>query len=109
MNNRGSAASNAAIAWVLGFAAQRSYRVGGAEMNFATGGLDEFDPEFLWNYELSARTSLVDGALNWNTNVYYSDWTDQQVTIPLDPPFDAFSQTVNAGPASRPARPPSGP
>lgn len=81
----------------VAFVVQRAYRAGGAELSFVSNELIEFDPEYLWNYELSFRTAWLDGALTWNTNFYYSDWTDQQVTLPLDPPFQFFFQTVNAG------------
>jgi outer membrane receptor protein involved in Fe transport len=83
--------------WTLSFVAQRAYRAGGAEINFADGSIAEFDPEYLWNFELASRASFLDGRLNWNTNIYYSDWSDQQVSIPLPPPFAQFFQTVNAG------------
>lgn len=82
---------------VLSFVVQRAYRAGGAVINFASGGLEEFEPEYLWNYELAARTNFLDGRLLWNTNIYYSDWSDQQVTEPLPPPFQTFTRTVNAG------------
>ena len=90
---RWRASNNATVSFVV----QRAYRAGGAEVNFVDGSLNEFAPEYLWNYELGLRTSFLDGSLIWNTNIYYSDWTDQQVTVPLEPPFDRFSQTVNAG------------
>ncbi len=79
------------------FVVQRAYRAGGAEINFVDGSLSEFDPEYLWNYELSSRVTLLDGSVSWNTNIYYSDWSDQQTPTPLPAPFENFSQTVNAG------------
>lgn len=90
---RWNASDDATFAFVV----QRAYRAGGAEINFVDNSLAEFDPEYLWNYELSARISGLDGALNWNTNIYYSDWSDQQTPQPLAPPFQNFFQTVNAG------------
>lgn len=90
---RWNASDDATFAFVV----QRAYRAGGAEINFVDGSLAEFDPEYLWNYEFSARVTGMDGRLNWNTNIYYSDWSDQQTTQPLAPPFEAFFETVNAG------------
>ncbi|MEM1176346.1 MAG: TonB-dependent receptor, partial [Pseudomonadota bacterium] len=81
----------------LGFVVQRAYRAGGADVDFVTSGIIVYDPEYLTNYELSARTTLLDGRLSWNTNLYFSDYTDQQVTESFPPPVDAFGFTVNAG------------
>ena len=80
----------------LAFVTQRAYRAGGAEISILDGSVNAFDPEFLWNYELSARTIWLDGRLRWNANIYYSDWSDQQVLEPLPGVSDLF-QTVNAG------------
>ncbi|MEO1657575.1 MAG: TonB-dependent receptor [Pseudomonadota bacterium] len=88
---RWKANSNATFSFVV----QRAYRAGGGEISVIDGRLNEFDPEFLWNYEIGARTNFFDGRLLWNTNVYYSDWTDQQVALPFED-FPDFSQTVNA-------------
>ncbi|MEM6410803.1 MAG: TonB-dependent receptor [Pseudomonadota bacterium] len=93
---RWTANDNATFAFVV----QRAYRAGGSAINFATGDVEDFDPEFLINYELSARTEFFDNRLQWNSNIYYSDWTDQQVSEPLAPPFQNFTRTVNAGESS---------
>lgn len=55
----------------------KGYRAGGAY--FEGGLLSEYDPEFTWNYELALRTNWADGNLLFNANVFYTDWTDQQV------------------------------
>lgn len=80
----------------ISFVSQRAYRAGGAQISVLDGTINEFDPEFLWNYELSARTLWMDGRLRWNANIYYSDWSDQQVLEPI-PNFPTFFDTVNAG------------
>jgi len=79
------------------FVVQRAYRAGGAQINFVDGSLAEFDPEYLWNFELSSRAQFLDDRINWNVNIYYSDWSDQQVTVPLPAPFNQFFETLNAG------------
>lgn len=79
------------------FVVQRAYRAGGADVDFVSSGVIEYDPEYLTNYELSARTIFLDGRLRWNTNIYYSDYTDQQVTEQFPPPLQNFGFTVNAG------------
>lgn len=57
---------------------KKGYRAGGAG-NTGNGTEFEYDPEFLDNYELSFRSAWMDRRLIANANVYYSDWTDQQV------------------------------
>ncbi|MEM6784195.1 MAG: TonB-dependent receptor [Bacteroidota bacterium] len=80
----------------LGFTVQRGYRAGGAE-SFGVDSLNVFEPEYTWNYELSGRTRWLDGRLIVNANVFYTDWRDQQVRVPI--PGNAFflSRTENAG------------
>ena len=80
----------------LSFVIQRAYRAGGAQISVLDGSIDDFDPEYLWNYELAARTRFLDGSLVVNANIYYSDWEDQQVNEPV-PGFPTFFTTVNAG------------
>ena len=75
---------------------QKAYRAGGSEISSLDGSLSFYDPEYLWNYEASSRQSFISGRLLWNTNVYYADWTDQQVTVPV-PASPNFFTTVNAG------------
>lgn len=36
------------------------------------------DPDFLWNYEVGAKTQWGDGRLNVNVSVYQIDWNDLQ-------------------------------
>ncbi|MEM9998732.1 MAG: TonB-dependent receptor, partial [Bacteroidota bacterium] len=80
----------------LGFTVQRGYRAGGAE-SFGVDSLNVFEPEYTWNYELSGRTRWLGGRLIVNANVFYTDWRDQQVRVPI--PGNAFflSRTENAG------------
>lgn len=81
----------------LAFVAQRAFRAGGSEVNLADGSINEYDPEFLWNYELSSRALFLDGGLQWNVNAFYSDWTDQQVPVPVSEDISTLFITVNAG------------
>lgn len=78
------------------FVVQKAYRAGGSEISALNGEVTFYDPEYLWNYEASSRQRLMDGRLIWNTNVYYADWTDQQVSVQV-PNFPNFYTTVNAG------------
>lgn len=79
------------------FFVKKSYRSGGSELTLLSG-INEFDEEELWNYELSLRSVVLDGQGVFNANVYYADWTDQQVGI--NEPGTAngiYTITVNAG------------
>lgn len=78
------------------FVVQKAYRAGGSEISSLDGSVTFYEPEYLWNYEASSRQRLMDGRLIWNTNVYYADWTDQQVSVQV-PGFPNFFTTANAG------------
>ncbi|MEM6482906.1 MAG: TonB-dependent receptor, partial [Pseudomonadota bacterium] len=67
----------------LGLTYQRGYRAGGIGISIPpTGGAAstfEFDPEFTDTVELAYRSKSSDGRRTLNANVYYTQWTDQQV------------------------------
>lgn len=75
----------------------RGYRVGGSEL--LQTGLNQFNPEFLDMYELALRSAWLDNSLIVNANVYYGDWTDQQLRSDQALPTGDIP-TTNAG-ASR--------
>lgn len=79
------------------FVIQQGYRAGGSELNIIDGSINDFDPEFLTNYEVSTRSILMGGKLRLNTNTFYGDWKDQQVPVPIDPVAPTFTRTENAG------------
>lgn len=62
----------------IGFEARKGFNPGGVTLSFATFQLDTFEEETLWNYELYARSNLLDGRLQLNGNVFYTDFTDAQ-------------------------------
>lgn len=81
--------------WSTGLTVQRAYRAGGLSVNFARGDFVPVDAEFTWTGEWSLRVDWHE-RLSTRANVYYTDWSDQQVTVQLsDDPND--SQTENAG------------
>ncbi|MEM8497170.1 MAG: TonB-dependent receptor [Pseudomonadota bacterium] len=58
---------------------QRGYRAGGF---FVLGdSVETFDAEFITNYELAWRSVFMNGRLLLNANVFFAEWTDQQVRI----------------------------
>ncbi|MQP63732.1 TonB-dependent receptor plug domain-containing protein [Niveispirillum sp. SYP-B3756] len=78
------------------FVAQRGYRSGGVMINTGRASVVEYDPEYVWNYELSLRSQWLDKRLTVNANAFYMDFTDQQVSVQLSGSvYD--TQTENAG------------
>ncbi|MEM9880922.1 MAG: TonB-dependent receptor, partial [Pseudomonadota bacterium] len=84
----------------LSFTFSRGYRAGGVDLTF-TGGINElfntFDPEFLNNFELAFRSVWPDTGITFNANVFYSQWTDQQVIVPVSGENFSDPITLNAG------------
>lgn len=84
----------------LAFSVRRGYRSGGSELNIVRQFVSQFDPEFTTNYELAFRSFFFDRKLRLNANVFYTDWTDQQVVVSLstlqqdDVGFNVGSSTV---------------
>ncbi|MEM8844284.1 MAG: TonB-dependent receptor [Pseudomonadota bacterium] len=69
----------------VGLTASRGYRGGFIDRGVETfAQLTEVDPEFLWAYELSFRSMWLDDTLRANANIFYYDWTDQQISIRPD-------------------------
>ncbi|MEM6485295.1 MAG: TonB-dependent receptor [Pseudomonadota bacterium] len=74
---------------------KRGYRAGGSQIVFG-GDVNEFDPEFIENFELSLRSEWLDNTLTINANAYLGFWNDQQVNVPINGnPLN--TRTVNAG------------
>ncbi|MCH2159932.1 MAG: TonB-dependent receptor [Oleiphilaceae bacterium] len=75
----------------------KGYRPGGISVNPTAISVATFDEEYTDNYELHFRSTWLDERLLVNTNIYYTDWKDQQVQRPgaSGTPFDFF--IVNAG------------
>lgn len=67
--------------------AAKGFRAGGTNptaplIPFFNGGLtiaDSFDSELLWNYELGAKSFLLDRRMMLNAYLFYMEWTDRQV------------------------------
>ena len=79
------------------FSYQRGYRAGGRSIAFISQQVGDFDPEFTHNYEFALRAGSADRRWQANTNLFYIDWRDQQVTAPTDHGLDLDRITVNAG------------
>lgn len=77
--------------------ATRGYRQGFTEVKAGSGDqVNAVEPEFVWTYELAYRIATADNRLNLGVNLFYNDYTDQQLAI-TDPAFAPLSNTLNAG------------
>ncbi|MEM7280667.1 MAG: TonB-dependent receptor, partial [Pseudomonadota bacterium] len=69
----------------VSFTVAQGYRAGGSYIYAPPGQPLEtrtFDPEHLTNYEFAFRSEWPNRNITLNANLFYSDWEDQQVTIP---------------------------
>ncbi|MEO0367267.1 MAG: TonB-dependent receptor [Pseudomonadota bacterium] len=69
----------------LSFTIARGYRAGGSFLRAVPGEVPmllDFEPEFLTNYELAFRSVWPEQNLTFNANLFYSDWEDQQISVP---------------------------
>ncbi|MEM8497187.1 MAG: TonB-dependent receptor [Pseudomonadota bacterium] len=73
---------------------QRAYRAGGA--GTSARGNFFYDPEYTTNYELSLRSLWFDRRFTFNANLFYVDWTDQQVQV-VEPELQLDFFIINAG------------
>ncbi|HCE40682.1 MAG: TonB-dependent receptor [Alcanivorax sp.] len=81
----------------LGFTVQKGYRTGGAGIQRSSNTEYRYDDEQTWTYELSYKGVALDRRLQLSANLFYTDWSDQQVGV-LGTPGDSTSRRVtNAG------------
>ena len=62
----------------IGILVSRGYNPGGIGLSFIESRYVEYDKETVWNVELFSRSSLLDGRLLLNANLFYSDYKDMQ-------------------------------
>lgn len=72
----------------VGVTASRGFNPGGVTLNFNTFGTSRFDEETVWNYELYARTRLLDDRLYLAANLFYSEFDGFQNSV-----VDGFTPT----------------
>jgi outer membrane receptor protein involved in Fe transport len=60
--------------------AAKGSKPGGFNVGQVRDDLRPFGPEQIWTYEAGAKGRLLDGALQFDAAVYYSDWRHVQVT-----------------------------
>ncbi|MEM7246508.1 MAG: TonB-dependent receptor [Acidobacteriota bacterium] len=73
---------------------KRGYRAGGAELSLV-GRQNDYDPEYLDNFELALRSQALDQRLTVNANMYFGSWDDQQVDVQQSgSSFDFLTENV---------------
>ena len=58
----------------------RGYKTGGFNSIFIQDDERTYDPEYNWNYEVGAKTSLFNHVLQAELTLFYVDWRHQQIT-----------------------------
>jgi iron complex outermembrane recepter protein len=76
-----------------------------AAKGFTSGGFNgpnqpTFGPENVWTYEIGQKTSLLEGQLSINADVFLSHYTDYQASGFLLPPAPVLNIKSNAGNAT---------
>ena len=61
-----------------------AYRPGGVDVVFNTGERVPYDPEYTSTYEIGFRSNLLQSSLQINSNIFFTEWVDQQVAINRD-------------------------
>jgi len=72
-----SLAYDFSAAWRAGLLVQRAYNPGGTTLRFDIAQPDNFEAEYLWDYELFARARLADG-ISAEANIFYYDMKNAQ-------------------------------
>lgn len=81
----------------------QGFKSGGFDMrgdaSINPGTVNGFDPELVDTYELGIKTETANGRLRLNAAVFYSDYTDMQVTVQesTDGGTNYASSVLNAG------------
>lgn len=80
----------------IALTASTGYRAGFREPGESGEAGRDIKPEFLRSYEAAYRSTMMDGKLVLNGNVFYYDWRDQQITV-TRPDNTNLTYTENAG------------
>jgi len=80
--------------------ASKGYRPGFTELIIGTTEINTVDPETMWAYELAYRSKWMDDQFQVNGNIFYYDYTDMQVPVPVPGLYGTiFDYVLNAGKA----------
>ncbi|MGB1557849.1 MAG: TonB-dependent receptor, partial [Oceanococcaceae bacterium] len=67
--------------WMTFATYSEAYRAGGVSVDGSSGEVYPYDPEYTVNGEIGLRGKVLAGALESSLNLFYTDWTDQQVPV----------------------------
>ena len=82
----------------VGASYSRGFQAGGVAFAPLLGVATPYDEEFTDNYELFLRHQSLGGRLLVNANIFYLDWSDQQVNATLPGGLPGFDiEVLNAG------------
>lgn len=88
--------------WTLGSVISRGYNGGGAGFTFGAPFTQyEYDPEYVWNYEVYARADLADGRVALEVNAFYADYSDLQLPFDQNPDPGVWSVVIRNADAAR--------
>ena len=79
-----------------GFTYSRGFRTGGFYLDRVTGENVNYGPEAATNYELFYKGQMLDGRLTLGANLFFTEYSDQQVEIAPDSTRPGYTVTVNA-------------
>ncbi|MEG8222527.1 TonB-dependent receptor [Sphingomonas sp. HH69] len=79
-----------------GFTYSQGFRTGGFYLDRVTGENVNYGPEAATNYELFYKGQMLDGRLTLNANLFFTEYSDQQVEIAPDSTRPGYTVTVNA-------------
>jgi outer membrane receptor protein involved in Fe transport len=68
----------------IGALVQRAYNPGGVTLDPAHHAQLDFKPEYMWDYELFTRSTVFDGKVSVNANLFYNDIRDAQRELDFD-------------------------
>lgn len=79
-----------------GFVFSQGFRTGGTGFDRSTMSTYSYEAEWASNYELFYKGSFMDDRLRLNANVFFTDFSDQQVEMQTDPLDSLAVRIVNA-------------
>ncbi|HEY0943357.1 MAG TPA: TonB-dependent receptor [Steroidobacter sp.] len=77
-------------------AATKGFKSGGFNL---TGAGEQFDPEYIWSYEVGVKSTLLDRRLRLNAAAFYYDYSDLQVNRFNEATGGATTSVTNAASA----------
>lgn len=83
-------------AHTAGFVFSRGFRTGGGGFDRSAGAAYSYEPEWATNYELFYKGRMLDDRLTLNANIFYTDFSNQQVEMRTDPLDPLSNRIVNA-------------